>query len=227
MSASGFEGFTPETFLFLMEIRFNNNKDFFEANRDRYNRVLKAPLQALAVRLLPRALKMNAQFDQRISNIVSRIHRDTRFSTDKSPYRDHAWLGFRLPGTSISEQFTPYFEITPESYGYGMGMYAPDAAMMRRYRAVMLAWPSEFLAHAKRLEERGFVLEGDPYKRDRFADVPEALKPYLNRKSIAWCFSSASITPALTPDIADEIADAFDALRPMYCLLHDKLVKEN
>ncbi|MEL7609900.1 MAG: DUF2461 domain-containing protein [Bacillota bacterium] len=227
MPASAFEGFTPETFLFLMEIRFNNNKDFFEANRARYNRVLKAPLQALAVRILPCALKMNAQFDQRVSSIVSRIRRDTRYSADKSLYRDHAWLGFRLPGSSISEQFTPYFEITPESYGYGMGMYAPDAAMMRRYRAVMLAWPSEFLAHAKRLEERGFVLEGDAYKRDRFPDAPEALKPYLNRKAIAWCFSSPSLAPTLAPSLADEIADAFDLLRPMYCLLHDKLVKED
>ena len=86
-----FSGCPEEMYQFFWEIAFQNHREFFEANRDRYKRVVQEPMRALAAELLPTALSLNPSFNQRVTTIVSRIRRDTRYSHDKSPYRDHVW----------------------------------------------------------------------------------------------------------------------------------------
>ena len=52
MATSRFSGFSPDAYRFLVELRFNNNKEFFDQNRARYHEVLKTPLKQLAQELL-------------------------------------------------------------------------------------------------------------------------------------------------------------------------------
>jgi len=106
-----FNGFSAETFRFLLEIGFNNNADWFEANRKRYEQFVRDPMRRLAAALMPTALDTDGNFNPSINASVSRIRRDTRFTKDKSPYRDHMWIGFRYPRTRISEGCTLWFEI--------------------------------------------------------------------------------------------------------------------
>ena len=115
-----FNGFSAETFRFLLEIGFNNNADWFEANRKRYEQFVRDPMRRLAAALMPTALDIDGNFNPSINASVSRIRRDTRFTKDKSPYRDHMWIGFRYPRTRISEGCTLWFEITPHRYDYGL-----------------------------------------------------------------------------------------------------------
>ena len=109
-----FNGFYRETFEFLFEIAFNNNVEWFNENKARYERFVKAPLRLLASELMEDALKVDPNFNPNITTSVSRIRRDTRFTYDKSPFRNHMWIGFRYPNTRISESCMIYFEITPD-----------------------------------------------------------------------------------------------------------------
>ncbi|OQB20378.1 MAG: hypothetical protein BWY11_02448 [Firmicutes bacterium ADurb.Bin182] len=219
MSETDFQGFTQDAFKFFMEIAFNNNREFYEANKERYKKAVLEPMRLLAAKLLPDVLNIDPDFDTRLGAIVSRLRRDTRFSKDKSMYRDHSWLGFRRPGKRISESFTLYFEISPSGYGYGMGMYSPDPQLMKPMRERMLAKPARFLEMAQELERAGFKIEGDAYKRDRFPDAPEALRPYLNLKGIGWHYSTAQVSKSMTPELLNELKSAFAALGPMYRFL--------
>lgn len=219
MTDNKFHGFTQDTFRFFMEIAFNNNREFYEANKERYKKTVLVPMRNLAAELLPEALKTDPEFDTRLGCIVSRIRRDTRFSKDKSMYRDHSWLGFRRPGKRISESFTLYFEVTTSGYGYGMGMYSPDPNLMKPMRARMLAEPARFLELARALEEKGFTAEGERYKRDMFPDAPKELKPYLNLKGIGWHYFTEKLSKSMTPELTDELIEALTALRPMYRFL--------
>ena len=220
MKGTAFTGFSPDTYRFLMEIRFNNNREFFEENRARYERVLKQPMQAMAATLLPAALAVDGEFDQRIGCIVSRIRRDTRFSKDKSLYRDHAWLGFRRPGRRISEGMTMYFEITPDNYGYGIGMYAADPSLMKEYRSKILARPSKFLELERRLEKAGFLLEGESFCRDRFPEANPQVKPFLNRKRLSWCYECEKLENTMDIALLDEVRHALALMGPLYQFLH-------
>lgn len=211
-----FHGFTKDTFAFLMELGFNNDRAFFDANRERCREVVQDPMRALAAALIPKALEIDPEFNTKLTTVVSRMNRDTRFSKNKLPYRDHAWLGFRYPNTYVSESMSVYFEIDTRGYGYGMGMYGANPELMRPLRARAAADPERLIELSAALTGRGFTIEGDMFKRDRFPDMPEAVKQFTNRKGISWCYYSTELSRTLTPGLVDEVKDAFDAMKPLF-----------
>ncbi len=215
--AQAFQGFNEDTYKFLIELAFNNNKEFYHANQGRYRANVKAPMEALALDLLPTALDIDPSFNTRMTSILSRIYRDTRFTKDKRPYRDHAWLGFRRPGQRLSEGIVLYFEITPQGYGYGMGMYGGNPEAMAALRQRILADPAGFRALVMGPGMEKYALTGPAYKRDHTPPgTPEELKPYLNHKGIGWeCFHQR-LTPTLKPELLDEVRAAFLELGPLY-----------
>ena len=215
-----FQGLTEETYRFFWEIAFNNDRVFFEANRARYQENVAKPLKELTLLLTPAALEIDPDFNVRPASVISRIRRDTRYTRDKSMYRDHAWLSFRHPGKMLSESFVIYAEFEREAYGYGMGMYESNPALMQEFRARMLAKPHRFLELVtdKPFAER-FTPRGDLFKRPRFQDAPEELRPYLNRKGLSFCFSSPQVSRTMRPEIVDEITEAFLIIKPVYRFL--------
>ena len=215
-----FSGCPEEMYQFFWEIAFQNHREFFEANRDRYKRVVQEPMRALAAELLPTALSLNPSFNQRVTTIVSRIRRDTRYSHDKSPYRDHVWLAFKPAEKRTSECFVVYAEFERDHYGYGMGMYAPDTTQMNALRARMLTQPKRFLSlvEAPAFVNR-FSVEGELYRRPKFRDCSAELSPWLNRKSLTFCYTSSALSKTYSRAIVDELIEAFTLLRPVYRFL--------
>lgn len=214
-----FSGFPADGYRFLTELEFYNEKSFVDANRARYHSCVRDPMRALAARLSQTALEIDPLFNTDPTSIVSRLNRDTRFSKNKLPYRSSAWLCFKHRGVSTGECFGIYFEIRPEHYSYGVGVYAPNTEMMAQFRARILAKPTAFLEYAAKVELLGMQLEGEMFKRDRFKDADEQLKPYLNRKSLGWSFSSTELKRTMEAGIADDLIEAFNAIRPLYKLL--------
>lgn len=217
---SEFTGCPEEMYRFFWEIAFQNHREFFEANRERYRMLVQQPMLALAERLLPTALSIDPRFQTRPSAIVSRIRRDTRYTKDKSPYRDHVWLGFKPAGMRTSECFVLYAEFERERYGYGMGMYAPEPALMAELRARMLARPKHFLELVEEQRFRGrFEVFGESYRRPRFTGCEAPLLPWVNRRSLGFSFASPALSRTYSPQIADEILEAFALLKPVYRFL--------
>ncbi len=223
-----FNGFSSEAFRFLFELSFNNNTEWFEQNRQRYEDFVKLPTRALAAELMPTALVVDPDYNQNLNSVVSRIRRDTRFTKDKSPYRDHLWIGFRRPKTSISDGFTLWFEFSPRGYTYGAGFYSAEPDFMNAYRKKILAEPSSFLELAQELVRLGFVYEADPYKRDHFPDAISEIKPYINVRSFAWCKRINSVADLLEPsDIAEKLSSDFLKLKPMNTFVQSILSYSN
>lgn len=220
MPQSGaFTGFTADGYRFLMELEFNNEKSFVDANRQRYYDGIRNPMRALATELSPAALDIDPLFNTALTGVISRLNRDTRFSANKLPYRTHAWLSFRHKGKSVGEGFGLYFEVQPSGYGYGMGIYSPNTELMAQFRARIQAKPTAFLKYAKAAENAGMHLEGDMFKRDRYKDADERLKPYLNRKSLGWTFFCPSVKRTMQPELKDDVLEAFAVMKPLYRLL--------
>lgn len=219
---SAFNGLTEDTYRFFWELAFNNNRAFMEQNRARYRESVYEPLRALTDALSPTVLAIDSRLSTRYTQVISRINRDTRYTHDKSPYRDHAWLGFRFPGVRTGAGFVIYAEFERESYGYGMGMYAPNPEVMNELRARILARPALFasLVDEPRFHSL-FTLEGEAYKRPHYtdADAPKPVLPYVNLRNLSFCFSSNDLSRTMRPEIADEIIDAFLTLKPVYRFL--------
>lgn len=215
-----FQGLSADTYHYLWEIGLNNDIAFYEATRDRYRSSLYEPLCRLTDALAPTVNSIDDRLSTRYTHVVSRLRRDTRFTRDKSPYRDHAWVHFRFPGVRSSECFVLYAEFYRESYGYGMGMYGPQPEIMHAMRERILARPQTFLSLVQdaAFADR-FQLQGESFKRQRYQDAPEALRPYLNMRNLSFCFSSPELKRTMRPALADEIIDAFELLRPVYRFL--------
>ncbi|HSG46496.1 MAG TPA: DUF2461 family protein, partial [Longimicrobiales bacterium] len=81
-------GFSGETFRFLSELAANNERDWFKANRDRYDAHVRDPAVTfvLAVGERLNGISPHLRADPRpVGGSLFRIHRDVRFSKDKSP----------------------------------------------------------------------------------------------------------------------------------------------
>lgn len=211
-----FTGFTKETFAFLLELTLNNNREWFELNKGRYREHVQSPMRALAESLVPCALSIDPGFNTRMTSVLSRIYRDTRFTADKSPYRNHAWLCFRPPNTRISDSFALWFEIHPGGFDYGIGFYSPDSRFMERYRQRLISDTQGFLALASQLEAHGYYYDAPAYKRDRFPGAPVCIKPYINVKNFSWRFESDAFSRIMRPEFIEDLKDEFLALKPIY-----------
>lgn len=211
-----FTGFTKETFAFLFELTFNNSREWFELNKSRYQEYVQSPMRALAESLIPCTLSIDPSFNTRMTSVLSRIYRDTRFTADKSPYRNHAWLCFRPLNTSISESFALWFEIHPKGFDYGAGFYSPNSRFMECYRQRLISDPQGFLALSSQLEAHGYHYDAPAYKRDRFPDAPVCIKPYINIKNFSWCFESENFSRIMRPEFVDDLKGEFLMLKPMY-----------
>jgi uncharacterized protein (TIGR02453 family) len=91
-----FGGFPKETLAFLSDIREHNNKPWFEEHRAEYERYFLEPAKAFVVAAGDRLQEIVPiiRAEPRVLGSIIRINRDTRFSPDKRPYKDHLDLWF-------------------------------------------------------------------------------------------------------------------------------------
>jgi uncharacterized protein (TIGR02453 family) len=124
--------FTRDFFQFLVELRFNNERPWFKANQDRYEKSIKAPFQRFMDALTPKVTAINKAYT--IAKPF-RIYRDTRFSKDKTPYKTHvaAQIRHRVAAEDVHAPGF-YLHLEPgESFGGG-GIWQPEAEAMDRIR---------------------------------------------------------------------------------------------
>ena len=113
---------TKETLDFLLENRLHDSRAWFEAHRADYERLVKRPMQDLCVALAPAAVAIDPLLitEPKIGKCISRIFRDTRFSRDKSIFRDHMWCVFAREKKEHGSTMGLYFEISPAGFSYGI-----------------------------------------------------------------------------------------------------------
>lgn len=214
-----FAGLSTETFDFLAQIALHNDKAYFLAHKEDYERWVKQPLLALEAAIAPTVTRIDPSV-RTGPKALSRIYRDTRFSKDKSPLRDHAWIAYRPPDKRLSECFCYYFEITPVSYGYGLGMYDSHPTFMADLRARAMANPARFEAVLgdERLWRR-FELSGEDYVRPKVPDAQPPLSKLINKRYFSLIHHSGNLAATYTNALADELAEAFTLLAPLYRLI--------
>ena len=206
-----FTGFSPETVDFLWGIRMNNNREWFQANKDAYVRFLYEPMKTLGRELF-------APFAQVPGNVlkVSRIYRDARMHPP-TPYKESLWLCIRRDVDWWAENPCLFLEIRPEGVSYGFFYYHPPTAVLEEFRRRISGNPREFLDLISRTEaEVGMPVSAACYRRPKPTDNP-ALAPYFAWKGEIGCIREVSPGPELFgPGLKDRAADFFEKLTPLY-----------
>ena len=200
--------FRPALFAFLRDLESNNERDWFEANRGRYEKHLLHPAQQFISEFAPRLRQISRHFvaDPRPGKgTLFRIYRDVRFSKDKSPYK--TWIGIQFRHESAKDAHAPgfYLHLEPGHVMAGAGIWHPDTKTTNRIRDAIVensaGWKRA--SRGKRFAER-FEMGGDSLKRPpRGYDPEHPLIDDLKRKDF---FGVANLTQkaATSPEFLDE-----------------------
>ena len=212
-----FQGFGKELIPFFLDLRFHNEKSFMDANRERYLREVRQPFYDFIGAMGPGMQRICEDMEVRPAKCLSRINRDTRFSRDKSPYRDHLWVSFRQAG--MPNDGTPFywFEISPEQVNWGVGIWGESREAMDAMRRRMAARPEDYLRLLPVLKERHFALAGPEWKKMKPPEgLPEVLAPWYLKKQVYAERLGASLSWIHSPDIVDRVLADYTALAPLY-----------
>ena len=218
-----FKGFRPEAVDFFLGIRLNNNEAYYREHLKEYEREIKEPMRALNDELEPVIHAMDPQLDTRPGAVLSRLRRDTRFSKDKSQFRDHAWMGWRYPGERRSEGFHMWWGFGPEWMGWGCGEYSPNRTMMDRFRNEIRKNPDEIreIFNAEAIRGR-YAVTGLIYQKMKIPeDVPEDLRKLYVHRSIGLEYEAPEEEweQMHSPDFKDRMIEELHAMYPLTSLM--------
>jgi uncharacterized protein (TIGR02453 family) len=219
-----FSGFSPHSLAFFEELAANNHKAWFEAHRPDYEEFLLEPLKSLVTALTDTMLAIDAELVTKpaVGKTISRIHRDIRFSADKSPYKTRLWLAFKRSRPDWKDTPCFFFEISADGYRYGMGFYGAARETMNRLRDFIETRPDRFReAVAWLAEQDGFTVEGECYKRPLNAALPDDLQVWHRRKNLYLVCYRLPDGRLFSGRLLDDLRSGFEQLAPLYHLLWD------
>jgi uncharacterized protein (TIGR02453 family) len=164
-----FTGFRPAAFTFLRGLKRHNNREWFEAHRAAYEAEVRGPMRTLVDELDAMLGSTAPEFRGDPKRSVFRIHRDIRFSADKSPYKTNVacWLFHRDAGHGVGRDAHGgagfYFQIEPAQCFVGGGVWMPPKPALDRIRQRIADEPDEFetLLATSRLRRRFGALDDE------------------------------------------------------------------
>ena len=133
-----FRSFGPELAAFLQDLRSNNERGWFTANRDRYEETVREPARAFIRAMAPALAAISPHFradERKTGGSLMRIHRDTRFSRDKTPYKTNVGIQFRHALGRDVHAPGFYVHLEPGSAFLGAGVWRPDSSALFMIRA--------------------------------------------------------------------------------------------
>ncbi len=216
-------GFSPKTLVFLRKLKRNNDRSWFQANRDEYEAQVRAPMLAIIAALADDFPSFAPEMiaDPKVS--LFRQWRDTRFSEDKSPLKTNVAASFpnrtlgRMNGAGL------YFEVEPRWVWIGGGIYAPDTSQLQALR-------EHVVEHHRRLDK---IVKASAFTRacgtltgDRLARVPRGFDKthpaarYLQQKQFLGSREEKAEF-ATRPDFYKQLVATFKALAPLCRFLNE------
>lgn len=215
-----FSGITQRGLTFLQQLGQNNNKQWFEEHRAIYDEELLKPVRQLVGDLAQDMLVIDELFEVRpaIGKTISRMHRDTRFSHDKSLYRSNIWLTFKRSRNNWTDAPTYFFEFGPDWWRYGLGYYSASRLTMNLFRERVTQEPAAFLAMADAIPAN-FALDGESYKRELVKGMQPELARWYNKKSWALISEQREMDLLFSPQLVAVLARGFQRLAPLYDFL--------
>lgn len=210
--------FTQDFLDFFKELAANNHKDWFHANKKRYEKSVKDPFRIFVQDMIDKTAVIDKRFAGEAKDAIFRINRDIRFSKDKSPYKLQMGAvispGGRKEGMGIPGM---YLELSPAHFRFYSGLYMPEKDVLKRVREYIVK-------HAKELDklvsDKEFVSKFGELRGERNKVLPKEFKeaaekqPYLFNKQF-YFFSELPAETILREDLADVIMEHFEASQPM------------
>lgn len=203
---------------FLGELKDNNNRDWFQANKERYDASL-----AFFKREVKRLIDRIALFDEEVAylkpeNCIFRIYRDIRFSYDKTPYKTHFGAYIAKNGGRKSEYAGYYLHIDAEQSSLAGGAYNPQKELLRLMRREIDANFDELNAimSSKSFKKYFGKIEPltEPLKKLPVGFSPDSPAADIVKYKHFVVECSVDNLTVVRPDFGEYAAEVFRAMKP-------------
>lgn len=213
-----FKGFSPEALKFLKALDRNNRREWFQPRKEKYEELLKHPMMAVVAELDRECRKAAPELRFIPEKAVLRIYRDTRFSKDKTPYKNYVAASIPFGGMKKKmEHIGVYFHIEPGQVSVFAGLYQPTSEALRKIRENLLRHPDSFLdiVESSAFKKRFGSLKGEKLKTNpRGISEDHPMIDYLRHKQF-YVEKHFPEKMALKKDFPKLVAQEFIAAMPL------------
>lgn len=214
--APRFSGFPPEGLEFFRKLKRNNRREWFQPRKEFFEANVRAPMLALVEAVNAELARFAPRHVTEPERAVYRIYRDTRFSADKTPYKDHIAANFPRHGLQKHACAGFYFSVNHEEIVVAGGVYMPGVEELRAIRTHLLEHHEEArrIIAGRKLRKLMGELQGESLARvpKGFpADHPAA---DLVRGKQWYFFASLDPALALSGALVKELASRFALMAP-------------
>jgi uncharacterized protein (TIGR02453 family) len=224
--SDAFCGFERSFFAFFRELAANNERTWFEANKQRYREQVVGPCVAFIAAMAPRLALISKHYvaDPRPNGgSMFRIYRDVRFSKDKRPYKENAGCHFRHERGRDAHAPGFYVHLAPNEVFFGGGIWQPPGPELAKIRHAIADRPEAWQAM---LNDAGFRAHFDGLHGDGLKRAPQGFAgdhPHIEDIKRKSFFALRSATPedAQKTDFADHVATTFRAATPLMRFICD------
>lgn len=210
--------FTPRLFSFLRDLAAHNEREWFQANRERYERDVREPARAF-IRDVASDLDELAPHlivdDSKSGGSLMRINTDLRFNPDGPPYKSYVGIHFRHRDYKELSAPSIFLRLAPRHSAIGIGLWRPDAGTAGAVRRAIVERPGEWLGIVEDPDFAStFELVGDSLKRPpRGVEPDHPLVETLRRKDFAVAVGLSQARVA-APGFRDDFVATCELAQP-------------
>ena len=161
----------------------NNHKEWFDANRKRYEEVVRDPFKQFVGVFIDNLRSIEPDLLIEPKDAIFRINRDIRFSKDKTPYKVNNSALISVKGRKDKNCPGVYVEFGPEKLGFYGGIYAPDTKQIQKVRSYIA---SNHKALRAILNERGFSANFGEIHGEKSKRIPKEFKEISEQEPLIW-----------------------------------------
>ncbi len=209
--------FTKDYLQFLSELSVNNDRDWFNANKQRFKEQVEAPFKNFVDAVIEQASALDSRISITSKEAVFRIYRDTRFSKDKTPYKTHMSAVIAEGGRKGEKTGGIYLQSSADDFKIFTGFYMPKPKQVQLVREAIASDMQGFKAiiENKKFKKLFGQIQGEEHKRvpKEFADLIEE-QPLLIKKSY-YAFHELEPEVILKKNLVDICMKHFLAAQPL------------
>ena len=221
-----FPGFPQEGIDFLRSVARNNRRDWFQPRKEQFEEQVRTPMRNLVECVNAAMSGFAPDYVTEPQQAIYRFYRDTRFSSDKKPYKDHTAASFWRRGMARHQGAGFYFEISPKKIGMGGGVYLTPPETLVALRKHLAEHHADFrkITRSRTLKRLYGEMWGESLTRVPKGYAPDHPAADLLRFKQFLFYIERPADIATTPALLGEILSHFRAIAPFIAFLDAPLL---
>ena len=209
--------FTDDFNRYFKDLAKNNNKEWFDANRKRYETSVKAPFERFVTEAIQRIAKLDRAIAIEAKEAIFRINRDVRFSKDKTPYKLSTSAIISPAGRKDHAVPGIYFEFGPESVKFYGGAYQPEKDQLLRIREAILRDGKGF---RKTMTSAPFIKHFGEVRGEVNKVLPQEFKAHRAKEPLIankqfYVMAEQPAKLVIDPRLMEVFMEHYQAVRPL------------